>query len=86
LQTAKSQGWISDETAMKIMFEYCGEEVDIHAEREKIASQASQQQPLRDRYTSPTSASSPANGRQTGPLQGAQGYGDGLHPMTGGLS
>jgi hypothetical protein len=42
LQTAKSQGWISDETAMKIMFEYCGEEVDIHAEMEKIASQVDQ--------------------------------------------
>ena len=39
LQTAKSQGWISDETAMKIMFEYCGEEIDIHAEMAKIKSQ-----------------------------------------------
>ena len=39
LQTAKAQGWISDETAMKIMFEYCGEEVDIHEELARISSQ-----------------------------------------------
>jgi hypothetical protein len=39
LQTAKSQGWISDETAMKIMFEYCGEEVDVHEELARIADQ-----------------------------------------------
>jgi hypothetical protein len=39
LQTAKSQGWISDETAMKIMFEYCGEEVDVHEELSRIANQ-----------------------------------------------
>jgi hypothetical protein len=39
LQTAHSQGWISNETAMRIMFEFCGEEVNIHEEREKIARQ-----------------------------------------------
>jgi hypothetical protein len=39
LQTARAQGWISDETAMRIMFEFCGEEVDIHEEREKILRQ-----------------------------------------------
>ena len=39
LQTAKSQGWISDETAMKIMFKYCGEEIDVHGEMAKIADQ-----------------------------------------------
>jgi len=39
LQTAKSLNWISDETAMRIMFEYCGEEIDIRAEKEKIAAQ-----------------------------------------------
>jgi hypothetical protein len=40
LQTAKSQGWLSNETAMKIMFEFCGEEVDIHEELSKIARQS----------------------------------------------
>jgi hypothetical protein len=40
LQTAKNQGWISDETAMRIMFEFCGEEIDIHEERQRIARQA----------------------------------------------
>ncbi len=39
LQTAKSQGWLSDETAMKIMFEYCGEEVDVHEELVRIADE-----------------------------------------------
>src|SRR5947207_15191566 len=39
LQVAKSEGWISDETAMRIMFEYCGEEVDVHEERSRIANQ-----------------------------------------------
>src|SRR5262249_52872540 len=42
LKTAKSQGWISDETAMKIMFEYCGEEIDIHEEQARIVSQQRQ--------------------------------------------
>jgi len=39
LQMAKAQGWLSDETAMRIMFEYCGEEIDIHEELAKIAGQ-----------------------------------------------
>jgi hypothetical protein len=39
LQTARQQGWISDETAMRIMFEYCGEEVDIQEELTRIARQ-----------------------------------------------
>ena len=36
LGTAKAQGWVSDETAMRLLFQFAGEEVDIHAEREKI--------------------------------------------------
>jgi hypothetical protein len=39
LQTARQQRWISDETAMRIMFEYCGEEVDIQEELARIARQ-----------------------------------------------
>jgi hypothetical protein len=39
LQTARQQHWISDETAMRIMFEYCGEEVDIQEELRRIARQ-----------------------------------------------
>lgn len=39
LQTARQQNWISDETAMRIMFEYCGEEVDIQEELSRIARQ-----------------------------------------------
>ncbi len=40
LQAAKHQGWVSDETAMRIMFEFCGEEVDIHEELAKISKAA----------------------------------------------
>ena len=36
LGSAKEQGWVSDETAMRLLFQFAGEEVDIHAEREKI--------------------------------------------------
>jgi hypothetical protein len=46
LQTAKSLGWVSDETAMRIMFEYCGEEIDVRAEKEKIAAQQAALYPL----------------------------------------
>jgi hypothetical protein len=64
LQTAKSQGWISDETAMKVMFEYCGEEVDIHEELRKIANQPNNQfsdyqEFQRTRYPEITKANKP---------------------------
>jgi hypothetical protein len=36
LQIARQQGWVSDETAMRIMFEYCGEEIDVHEEMRRI--------------------------------------------------
>ena len=38
LSLAKQQGWISDETAMRLLFQCAGEEVDIHEERERIHS------------------------------------------------
>ncbi|HLZ59419.1 MAG TPA: hypothetical protein VKR06_20940 [Ktedonosporobacter sp.] len=44
LTTAKTQGWISDETAMKLIFEFAGEEVDVHEEMARIALQADRQQ------------------------------------------
>jgi hypothetical protein len=36
LSSAKAQGWVSDETAMRLLFQFAGEEIDVHAEREKI--------------------------------------------------
>ena len=36
LSNAKAQGWVSDETAMRLLFQFAGEEIDVHAEREKI--------------------------------------------------
>ncbi len=36
LGAAKEQGWVSDETAMRLLFQFAGEEVNVHAEREKI--------------------------------------------------
>ncbi len=40
LTTAKQQGWVSDETAMRLLFQFAGEEIDIHEERERIHSVA----------------------------------------------
>jgi len=42
LTTAKAQGWVSDETAMRLLFQFAGEEIDVHAEREKIKPQVGQ--------------------------------------------
>ncbi len=39
LVSAKAQGWISDETAMKLMFKVLNEEIDVHQEMEKILTQ-----------------------------------------------
>ncbi|QBD76173.1 hypothetical protein EPA93_09190 [Ktedonosporobacter rubrisoli] len=39
LATAKSQGWISDETAMRLLFKFANEEVDVHEELARIAGQ-----------------------------------------------
>ncbi len=37
LGNAKERGWVSDETAMRLLFQFAGEEVDVHAERAKIS-------------------------------------------------
>ena len=39
LIAAKQQGWISDETAMKLLFKVSTEEIDIHEELARIASE-----------------------------------------------
>ncbi|MEO7019569.1 MAG: hypothetical protein ABI234_05410, partial [Ktedonobacteraceae bacterium] len=36
LSTAKAQGWVSDETAMRLLFQFAGEEVDIAEEQARI--------------------------------------------------
>lgn len=41
LTAAKSQGWISDETAMRLLFQFAGEEVDIPAEQARIRKEPS---------------------------------------------
>lgn len=38
---AKSAGWISDETAMKLLFKYANEEIDVHTELEAIKQEDS---------------------------------------------
>lgn len=40
LTVAKSQGWISDETAMRLIFQFAGEEVDIHEEQARIQKES----------------------------------------------
>ena len=42
MTSAKAAGWISDETAMKILFKFADMEVDIIEERERIAAQQGQ--------------------------------------------
>ncbi|HEV2580544.1 MAG TPA: hypothetical protein VGT44_06790 [Ktedonobacteraceae bacterium] len=36
LTTAKAQGWVSDETAMRLLFQFAGEEIDVNEERARI--------------------------------------------------
>jgi hypothetical protein len=36
LTTAKAQGWVSDETAMRLLFQFAGEEVDVSEEQARI--------------------------------------------------
>jgi hypothetical protein len=36
LTTAKAQGWVSDETAMRLLFQFAGEEIDVNEEQERI--------------------------------------------------
>ncbi len=39
MANAKQQGWISDETAMQMMFEFAGEEIDVPEEINKVATE-----------------------------------------------
>jgi hypothetical protein len=39
LSAAKAQGWVSDETAMRLLFQFAGEEVDIAQERARMHSE-----------------------------------------------
>ena len=39
LAVAKQEGWVSDETAMRLLFQFAGEELDIHEEQERIRTQ-----------------------------------------------
>jgi hypothetical protein len=36
LSAARAQGWISNETAMRLLFQFAGEEVDLAQERARI--------------------------------------------------
>lgn len=38
LSVAKEQGWVSDETAMRLLFQFAGEELDVHEEQARIRS------------------------------------------------
>ena len=39
LGSARERGWVSDETAMRLLFQLVGADVDVHAEREQIAQE-----------------------------------------------
>ena len=38
LTSAKEQGWVSDETAMRLLFQFAGEEIDVHEEQQRMHS------------------------------------------------
>ncbi len=42
LSTARAQGWVSDETAMRLFFQFAGEEIDVHEEQGRIGQQGDQ--------------------------------------------
>ncbi len=44
LTLAKQQGWVSDETAMRLLFQFAGEEMDVHEEQERIRAMRSAQE------------------------------------------
>jgi len=39
LSNAKAHGWVSNETAMRLIFEFCGEEIDVAEELQKITAE-----------------------------------------------
>ncbi len=39
LTAAHSQGWISNETAMQLLFQFCGREIDIHEEQARVRAE-----------------------------------------------
>ena len=39
LTTAKQEGWVSDETAMRLLFQFVGEELDVHEEQARIRTE-----------------------------------------------
>jgi hypothetical protein len=39
LVAAKAQGWVSDQTAMRLLFKFAGEEIDIHGELATLANE-----------------------------------------------
>jgi len=41
LTSAKAQGWISDETAMQMLFKFAGEEINVHEELARVGAQTS---------------------------------------------
>ena len=43
LTTAKQQGWVSDETAMRLIFQFAGEEMDVHEELARIRASRKEQ-------------------------------------------
>ena len=39
LTVARQQGWVSDETAMRLLFQFAGEEIDVHEEQARVRAQ-----------------------------------------------
>jgi len=46
LVTAKNQGWLSDETAMRLLFKFAGEEIDVHSEMQRVKATSSAEESI----------------------------------------
>lgn len=62
LTAAKAQGWVSDETAMRLLFQFAGEEIDVNEEQARI------QKTRKDAETCPTPPIPSRPGRNPGNL------------------
>jgi hypothetical protein len=45
LVTARHQGWLSDETAMRLLFKFAGEEIDVHSELQRVQAASQREAP-----------------------------------------
>lgn len=73
LTAARGAGWISNETAMKVLFKFCDMEIDINEEQERIAADSQQHPAMKQPVARAASAGQPEGESQPrGPDQTQQ--------------